>query len=130
MTRGVVSHWCLDIAQCSSHAGSLELLTHVASSRAEVHRRLSQLFVIRKQMTVSSKHRTATAGVGNSRTIALEGRDVFPCEFARAFQISGVRVQCAATNLLRRRGDLDVIRAQNSRCGSVHPGKQPLTNAS
>src|SRR2546423_11418358 len=111
MTRRIVSNWCFEWGRRGSHAGTFELLTHVPNSRAETRGLLGEFLIIRKQVTVSREHRTATACVRNDWRVAFESDKVLSGELARAVKISGVRVQRTTTNLFRRSSDIEIVRA-------------------
>src|SRR5215470_367781 len=54
----------------------------------------------------------------------MESRDVLPSKLARAFEIAGVCVQCAATDLIWRGLDLEVVDFQDPLRRAIHTRKQ------
>src|SRR5438105_3455243 len=78
----------------------LQMLAHVADARAEIACPLGVLLIILKQMSVRNQHRSATTGICNyGRVIVFESIDVLPGQSASAFNITCMRMQCAAANL-------------------------------
>src|ERR1043165_8222871 len=80
-------------------------------------------------MSVRGQHRAAAAGVSDDWSVRVKGRDVLAGQLARAFEISRMSGQRAATYLLGGRADVQIIRAQHSRGGSIDPGEQPFAHA-
>src|SRR6185503_6084234 len=109
MTRGVVCHWDLDGSWRRSHFHRGELLAHVTHSGAEVCCGAGEFVLVVKEMNVGREHCTAAPRVCDDRRIGFESSDVLAGEFARAFEISRVCMECAATHLFRWCRDLEVV---------------------
>src|SRR5688572_2218701 len=80
-------------------------------------------------MFISREHRTTAARVCDDRRAGVECSDVSFCEFARAVEIAGMRVQRAATNLVLRPANVKAIGAQNARGCTVDTIEQPFAHA-
>src|SRR5947207_6621800 len=106
------------------------MLYHIADARAEFACRLGVLRIMLKQMSIRSQHRSAPAGIGDYwRLIGFESIDVLAGERAGAFNIAGVRMQGAATNL--RVGSLNFasVNFQHTRRRFVDPLEQSFHHA-
>src|SRR5882672_9117972 len=106
------------------------MLAHVADAGAEFARPLGVLRIMLKQMSIRSQHRSAPAGIGDDwRLIGFESIDVLAGERAGAFNIAGVRMQGAATNLCVRRLNLASVNFQHTRRRFVNPLEESFHNA-
>src|SRR5437763_15342802 len=100
MTRRIVSGAREAEALAVAKPDRLQMLAHVADARAEFARRLGILRIMLKQMRIRSQHCAATSGIGNDwRAVVFESLDVSSRQSARAFDITCMCMQGAATTL-------------------------------
>ena len=130
VTGRIVSHALACGAWRRSHVCRGELLADITNARAEVRSAFGEVFIIREQMPVRRQHRAASAGIGDDGRIRFESRDVLSRKLARAFKVSGVRVQCTAADLTCRHLDVKIIRTEHTLRRAIHTRKQSLTNTS
>src|SRR6266550_7232059 len=127
MTGSIVGRAVDSNRRAITKSNRFELLPDVAHPRAEVTRSRRVLFISSQQMSVRSEHRAAATGVRYDRlTSFAKSIDVLSRQDARALELAGMRMQCAATDLARRRLRRTSIRFQNPRGGRINPFKQPL----
>ena len=130
MTRGIVSCALDSNRRAITKSDRFELLPDVAHPRAEVARSCRILFIISQQMSVRGEHRAAATGIRYDRPNAVaKSIDVLSRQDARALELAGMCMQCAATDLARRRLRLASICFQHSRRGGVNSLKQTLGDA-
>src|SRR2546423_12244286 len=91
---------------------------------------LGVLRIMLKQMSIRSQLPSAPAGIGDDwRLIVFESIDVLAGERAGAFNIAGVRMQGAATNLCVRSLNFASVNFQHTRRRFVNPLEESFHHA-
>src|SRR5262245_39731446 len=114
MAGGIVSNATVYRSRRLPHFDGPELLTYVAQCGAERCCLLGELGIVGKQVAVGGEHCPAPAGVCDDRSVGVEGRDVPASKVACAFEITGMGMQGAATDLFWPCSDDEIVGAQYS----------------